>query len=215
MNTFKPKSPNPSIKKPADATPAVLGQLNEVVAQKADNENYKSVIYDVYPFPILPAMIKTGSTVSDTYNPGDQYTTFDTYKIKGSIFIDSGTNYANWYLGSLECKEGCIDMFPKLTGGIRAYDYFADDSSYELSSLTVGGLMADSDSGSFHPLTDCNIYSQSYQYTWNGVNYTGFDFYLQIYAADAVYIQGEITFEIEVLFNDFCNKNNNLTFYFD
>jgi hypothetical protein len=211
MNPFKPKSPNPSIRTSADAAPAVLGQLNQVVAQKADNENYKTEIYNVYPFPILPSMVKLGDNYSQASAPGNQYVTFNTYRINGNIFINSEQNYANWYLGSIEYKSGCVDIYHKVSGGIKAYDYDSDNGSYEITPFGPGGLIADN-RGYFYPLTQCDIYCQYYQYS-DGV--VAVDFYLHLYASDANTIEGEISFQIDTIFNDFCNKNNELTFYFD
>jgi hypothetical protein len=214
MNPFKPKSPNPSIRTSGDAAPAVLGQLNQVVAQKADTENYKTEIYNVYPFPILPSMVKLGDNYSQASEPGNQDVTFDTYRINGSINIDSGQNYANWYLGTIEWKSGCVDVYHKVSGGIRAYDYDNDNGSYEITPFGPGGLMADNN-GYFYPLTQADIYCEYFTYTNNGQQYNGVDFFLHLYAADATVIEGDISFQIDTIFNDFCNKNNEITFYFD
>lgn len=210
MNPFKPKSPNPSIKKPADATPAVMGQLNQIVARKADNQEFKTPLNDVYPFPIVTSMIKLGDTITDSVNPS---VTLSTYKLKGSIDVYAEANYFNWYLGSVEFVDDCEWLtFSKSQGTIQAYDYDYSDGSFQISPFAQGGLIADPN-GYFYALEQADIYAERYSYQSSNKTYYGYSFYIHLYAPDAIAIDGTtITYELEVLYKNFCN-NNNLKFY--
>lgn len=215
MYPFKPKSPNPSIRKSSDATPAVIGQLNEVVAGKTDVQNFTTGLFSSPPFIITPSMIKLNDTITindGMVPPGNNV--LKTYKIKGIVLVEESANYANYYLGSIEWKDACdFDIDSSWSGTVTSYDYDSNDGSQYVNSFGIGALIADSDSSDVFPLTIGHIYLSYYTYTWDNVDYSGFDAYINMEADAATYMQCEVAFEMEFLYNDFCDKNLNPTFY--
>ena len=207
MKKFKPQSPNPSIRKPADASLAVLGQLNEIVDQKADNENFTTYLYDWY-FTVFPSMIKTGDTITDIYSPSNP---LKTYKIKGTAWIDTGYSYYNGYFGTVYYPSACeyFDI-SKSDATVVYYDY--NDQSLIPNPLVAGCSIWNSDLGTPTPLEEAYIGLHRSEY--NGNVY--YDIFLRLLASDpSASLQGEVSFELTLNYGDGCDNKKELTYFFD
>lgn len=210
MKKFKPQSPNPNIKKPADATLAVLGQLNKLVEEKADISTVTSTIFDIYPFEITPVLIKledkliTGSTSDDFIN---------VYKLTTRIWIDNSYGSFGEYLGSIEYKseEGCPTfLVNKIEASTTAYD----GEVTAITSFGVGSKFYDPANGGFPLLTNAAIDMESYTYQdESGTWYQGHDIFLDGDSLSAAALRAEVQIDLFFYFRNFCSPNNELNYH--
>jgi hypothetical protein len=212
MKKFKPQSPNPSVRKPSDAAPAVIGQLNELVDGKTDVENIKTTGYDIYPFIITPTLTKLQDTI--TITNGDPDFTFNKYKLSGIAVIDETTNYFNQYVGTIQIvSSGDCNMFylSKMNITVTAYD-----GTYQIvSAYSPGATMNDPDTGGFPALTQAEVEVDVFSDEYYNQFYSYYNIILHGYAESATWLRGDINFEIEILHGAFCDLNAQVTYYFD
>jgi hypothetical protein len=212
MKKFKPQSPNPSVRKPSDAAPAVIGQLNELVDGKTDVENIKTTAFDIYPFMFTPTLTKLQDTITITNdNPN---LVFHKYKLSGLISIAETNNYFNQYLGTIETVTSAdcnVFYLSKTNITVTAFD-----GNYQIvSPFSLGAIMEDPNNESYVPLSQATIeidanLSENYNEFYNYYNII-----LHGVAETATFLRGDINFEIEFLYASYCDQSPDVTYFFD
>jgi len=166
-----------------------------------ENNQYKTSIFETYPYAILPSMLKTCTSVKQTGNgmfPLNEK--LDGYKIGGAISLNNVLPNDLVYLGTLENTN--TELPWKLTGSVTAFD---DNFNNNLiTALANGAYVTD---------TQTMLTVSSEMYILHDAYSTGIDFYLVWGASTSNTIIAEVTFEIEFLNADFVSGAPTFTVY--
>ena len=191
-------------KKRDDKYLTVAMTLNDAVAAGCQaNSTYKTGIYDVFPWPIEPSMLKTCTRVEDTPAfPTALPVNLQGYKVGGTIELFGDVSYSI-YIGSVEVPNTGVSIFLpwKTTGTVSALYETGPDPIVITSPLSLFVTVIDSASGS---TSYAQIVIVAIPYTGPGVN--GYDLImfvdptsLQPVAGD---IEATVSFEFEFLIDE-------------
>jgi len=152
LKKFKPLSPEIYLNKTVgDNTFARLGHLNGLVDDINKSELYsiyRTGIYDIYPFPVTPSMIKGSTKVIDT--PGYPAPTMfpfnlESYKVGGVYELGSANDtFIIEYIGTVETTDGSfLYTYPfKTTGTVTCSPSWPGPSPV-ISSFANGASVTD------------------------------------------------------------------------
>jgi hypothetical protein len=168
-----------------------------------ENNTYKAGIYDVFPWPIEPSMLKTCTRVEDTPAfPTALPVNLQGYKVGGTIELFGDASYSI-YIGSVEVPNtGVPIVLPwKTTGTVSALYETGPDPIVITSPLSLFVTVIDSASGS---TSYAQIAIAAIPYTGPGVN--GYDLIMFVDPTSLQTIEGDIeatvSFEFEFLIDE-------------
>jgi len=152
LKKFKPRSPEIYLNKiVGDNTFARLGHLNGLVDDINKSElysTYKTGIYDIYPFPVTPSMIKGSTKVIDTPATPTMFPyNLESYKVGGVYELGSANDtFIIEYIGTVETTDGSsLYIYPfKTTGTVTCSPSWPGPSPV-ISSFANGASVADDD----------------------------------------------------------------------
>lgn len=122
---------------------------NDIKADCGLTNTYRAGIYNIYPFPIEPTMIKTCTSIIDTPpSPTVLAVNLQGYKVGGTVEVFGNQSYGV-YMGSIEIPDTGQDIFIQwsITGAVTAYDNLGPDTVPVTSPLGLFNNVIDSDSG--------------------------------------------------------------------
>ena len=150
LKKFKPLSPEIYLNKTVgDNTFARLGHLNGLVDDINKSELYsiyRTGIYDIYPFPVTPSMIKGNTKVIDTPAYPTMFPfNLESYKVGGVYELGSADDtFIVEYIGTVETTDGSfLEVFPfKTTGTVTSSPSWPGPSPV-ISSFANGASVTD------------------------------------------------------------------------
>jgi hypothetical protein len=180
-----------------------MSLADAVHAGCTENNTYKTGIYDVFPWPIEPSMLKTCTRVEDTPAfPTALPVNLQGYKVGGTIELFGSGSYSI-YIGSVEIPNTGVSIFLpwKTTGTVSALDETGLTTIAITNPLSLFVTVIDSASGS---TSYAQIAIAATPYPGPGVN--GYDLIMFVDPTSLQPIAGNIeatvSFEFEFLIDE-------------